>query len=87
MVVGTLVSQTLLNVLALVILGVVMFSTVGLFAGKEQALIWYAAAPVAVVALVLRRPRSCAPGCRRAPRASRAGCGWRAPPRRASATG
>ena len=55
-VVGTLVSQTLLNVLALVILGVVMFSTVGLFAGKEQALIWYAAAPVAVVALVLLAP-------------------------------
>ena len=55
-VVGTLVSQTLLNVLALVILGIVMFSTVGLFAGKEQALIWYAAAPVAVVALVLLAP-------------------------------
>ena len=55
-VVGTLVSQTLLNVLALVVLGIVMFSTVGLFAGKEQALIWYAAAPVAVVALVLLAP-------------------------------
>jgi phosphatidyl-myo-inositol alpha-mannosyltransferase len=55
-VVGTLVSQTLLNVLALVILGAVMFSTVGLFAGKEQALIWYAAAPVVVLALVLAAP-------------------------------
>jgi phosphatidyl-myo-inositol alpha-mannosyltransferase len=55
-VVGTLVSQTLLNVLALVILGIVMFSTVGLFAGKEQALIWYAAAPVIVLALVLAAP-------------------------------
>jgi phosphatidylinositol alpha-mannosyltransferase len=55
-VVGTLVSQTLLNVLALVILGIVMFSTVGLFAGKEQALIWYAAAPVVVLALVLVAP-------------------------------
>jgi phosphatidylinositol alpha-mannosyltransferase len=55
-VVGTLVSQTLLNVLALVILGAIMFSTVGLFAGKEQALIWYAAAPVVVVALVLLAP-------------------------------
>ena len=55
-VIGTLVSQTLLNVLALVVLGIVMFSTVGLFAGKEQALIWYAAAPVAVVALVLLAP-------------------------------
>ena len=39
---GTLVSQTLLNVLALVILGVVMFTTIGLFAGRQQALIWYA---------------------------------------------
>jgi phosphatidylinositol alpha-mannosyltransferase len=55
-VVGTLVSQTLLNVLALVILGAVMFSTVGLFAGKEQALLWYAAAPVVVLALVLVAP-------------------------------
>jgi phosphatidylinositol alpha-mannosyltransferase len=55
-VVGTLVSQTLLNVLALVILGAVMFSTVGLFAGKEQALLWYAAAPVIVLAVVLMAP-------------------------------
>ena len=57
-VVGTLVSQTLLNVLALVILGVVMFSTVGLFAGKEQALIWYAAAPVVVARARARRARA-----------------------------
>jgi phosphatidylinositol alpha-mannosyltransferase len=55
-VVGTLVSQTLLNVLAVVILGAIMFSTVGLFAGKEQALLWYAAAPIIVVALVLIAP-------------------------------
>jgi len=55
-VIGTLVSQTLLNVLALVILGVVMFSTVGLFAGRQQALVWYALAPIAVLALVLVAP-------------------------------
>ena len=55
-VIGTLVSQTLLNVLALVILGAVMFSTVGLFAGRQQALVWYALAPVAVLALVLVAP-------------------------------
>ncbi len=55
-VVGTLVSQTLLNVVALVILGAVMFSTVGLFAGRQQALVWYALAPVAVLALVLIAP-------------------------------
>jgi phosphatidylinositol alpha-mannosyltransferase len=55
-VIGTLVSQTLLNVLALVILGIVMFSTVGLFAGRQQALVWYAVAPVAVLLLVLVAP-------------------------------
>ena len=55
-VLGTLVSQTLLNVVALVILGIVMFSTVGLFPGKQQALIWYAAVPVLLVAAVLLLP-------------------------------
>src|SRR5918994_1585658 len=55
-VLGTLVSQTLLNVVALVILGFVMFTTVGLFPGKQQALLWYAAAPVLVVGLVLLAP-------------------------------
>ena len=42
--------------LALVILGAVMFSTVGLFAGRQQALLWYALAPVVVLALVLVAP-------------------------------
>ncbi|HYH88679.1 MAG TPA: glycosyltransferase, partial [Solirubrobacteraceae bacterium] len=37
-VLGTIVSQTLINVFALVILGAVMFITIGLFAGKQQAL-------------------------------------------------
>lgn len=55
-VLGTLVSQTLINVLALVILGAVMFATVGLFAGREQALVWYGLAPIAVLALVLLAP-------------------------------
>ena len=55
-VLGTLVSQTLLNLLALVILGAVMFSTVGLFAGRQQALLWYALAPIAIVLLVLAAP-------------------------------
>jgi phosphatidylinositol alpha-mannosyltransferase len=55
-VLGTVVSQTLLNILALVILGAVMFSTVGLFAGRQQALVWYALAPIAVVLLVLAAP-------------------------------
>jgi phosphatidyl-myo-inositol alpha-mannosyltransferase len=55
-VLGTLVSQTLLNVLALVILGAVMFTTVGLFAGRQQALVWYAVAPFIVLCAVLVAP-------------------------------
>jgi phosphatidylinositol alpha-mannosyltransferase len=55
-VLGTLVSQTLLNVLALVILGAVMFATIGLFAGRQQALVWYALAPVVLAALVVAGP-------------------------------
>jgi phosphatidylinositol alpha-mannosyltransferase len=55
-VLGTVVSQTLLNVVALVILGGVMFSTVGLFHGRQQALLWYALAPTAALLLVLVAP-------------------------------
>jgi phosphatidyl-myo-inositol alpha-mannosyltransferase len=55
-VLGTVVSQTLLNVVALLILGAVMFATIGLFAGKQQALIWYALAPFAVLCAVLVAP-------------------------------
>jgi phosphatidyl-myo-inositol alpha-mannosyltransferase len=55
-VLGTLVSQTLLNVVALVVLGAVMFATVGLFAGRQQALLWYAAAPVVALCAVLVAP-------------------------------
>ena len=71
-VLGTLVSQTLLNVLALVLLGAVVFATAGLFAGRQQALVVYALAPFAVLCAVLvapaplrrglmvfRRPRLC----------------------------
>jgi len=55
-VLGTLVSQTLLNVVALVILGGVMFTTIGLFAGRQQALVWYAVAPFLVLCAVLVAP-------------------------------
>ena len=55
-VLGTLVSQTLLNVVALIILGGVMFATVGLFAGRQQALLWYAIAPFGVLLAVLVAP-------------------------------
>jgi phosphatidylinositol alpha-mannosyltransferase len=55
-VLGTLVSQTLLNLVALAILGAVMFKTVGLFAGRQQALLLYAIAPFAVLCCVLVAP-------------------------------
>jgi phosphatidylinositol alpha-mannosyltransferase len=55
-VLGTLISQTLINVLALVILGAVMFTTIGLFAGRQQALLWYGLAPLGVLCLVLVAP-------------------------------
>jgi phosphatidylinositol alpha-mannosyltransferase len=55
-VLGTLVSQTLINVVALVILGAVMFTTIGLFAGRQKALLWYGLAPIAVLLVVLVAP-------------------------------
>ncbi len=55
-VVGSLVSQTLLNLVALFILGTVMFATVGLFHGHERALFLFAIAPFAVLAMVLALP-------------------------------
>ena len=55
-VLGTLVSQTLLNVLALIILGGVMLSTVGLFEGRQQALVFYALGPFVAMTLVLIAP-------------------------------
>jgi phosphatidyl-myo-inositol alpha-mannosyltransferase len=55
-VLGTLVSQTLLNLLALVVLGAVMFNTVGLFQGNEDALVVATLVPVVVLALVLSAP-------------------------------
>lgn len=55
-VVGTIVSQTLLNVLALFMLGTVMFATVGLFAGHHGALVAFAALPLVILATVLAAP-------------------------------
>src|SRR5256714_13217325 len=55
-VLGTLVSQTLLNLVALAVLGAVMFATVGLFHGHEGAVVLVAAAPFAAVALVVVAP-------------------------------
>jgi phosphatidylinositol alpha-mannosyltransferase len=55
-VVGTIVSQTLLNVLALIVLGFAMFSTVGLFTGHEGALIAFATIPLILLVSVLFAP-------------------------------
>jgi len=55
-VLGTLVSQTLLNILALVVLGAVMFQTVGLFKGNEDALVIATIAPVVLLAIVISAP-------------------------------
>ena len=55
-VLGTMISQTMLNLLALVVLGSVMFATVGLFKGNEDALMVATVAPVVVLAIVLSAP-------------------------------
>ena len=55
-VLGTVVSQTLLNIVALIVLGAVMFSSVNLFSGHENTLVIAAIAPAALLALVLIAP-------------------------------
>jgi phosphatidylinositol alpha-mannosyltransferase len=55
-VLGTVVSQTLLNIVALMILGAVMFSSVNIFSGHHDALLAAAIAPLALLALVLLAP-------------------------------
>jgi phosphatidylinositol alpha-mannosyltransferase len=55
-VLGTIVSQTLLNILALTVLGIVMFATIGLFQGREKALFFATLAPVVLLAAVVAAP-------------------------------
>jgi phosphatidylinositol alpha-mannosyltransferase len=55
-VLGTLVSQTALNIVALAVLGFVMFSSVDLFNGHQNALLIAAIAPIALLLLVLLAP-------------------------------
>jgi phosphatidylinositol alpha-mannosyltransferase len=55
-VLGTMVSQTLLNLVALAILGIAMFSNVNLLDGHHGALIASALAPLGVLAIVLLAP-------------------------------
>jgi phosphatidylinositol alpha-mannosyltransferase len=55
-VLGTVVSQTLLNILALLILGAIMFSSVNLFSGHQNALVFAAVVPLALLLVVLMAP-------------------------------
>ena len=55
-VLGTVVSQTLLNIVALIVLGAVMFSSVDLFSGHQDALVLAAIAPLALLVTVLTAP-------------------------------
>jgi phosphatidyl-myo-inositol alpha-mannosyltransferase len=55
-VLGTVVSQTLLNILALIVLGAIMFSSVNLFNGHQNALLVAAIAPLVLLIVVLLAP-------------------------------
>ncbi len=55
-VLGTLVSQTMLNLVALAILAAVMFSSVDVFSGHQQALLVVAIVPAVLLLLVLATP-------------------------------
>ncbi len=55
-VLGTVVSQTLLNIVALIVLGAIMFSSVDFFNGHQNALVAAAVAPAVLLILVLLAP-------------------------------
>lgn len=55
-VLGTIVSQTLLNIVALVLLGVVAFSSVKIFSGHQNALLFATIAPLVLLLVVLVAP-------------------------------
>jgi phosphatidylinositol alpha-mannosyltransferase len=78
-VLGTLVSQTVLNLVALLALGLAMFATVGLFSGREQQLLVWMAAPLVLVVLVIVAPAVLRPGGDRSSRLK----SWAAAARRA----
>jgi phosphatidylinositol alpha-mannosyltransferase len=53
---GTLVSQTMLNILALVLLGVIIVSTTDLFHSGTQKLFWFSSLPLLLLLVVLIAP-------------------------------
>ncbi len=64
-VLGTLVSQTFLNLVALAILGGVMFSSVDIFSGHQNALLAVAIVPALLLVIVLASPSLLRRGARR----------------------
>ncbi len=65
-VLGTLVSQTLLNIVALIVLGAVMFSSVDIFSGHQNALLVAAVVPAGAAARSCCWPRCCCAPARHA---------------------
>jgi phosphatidylinositol alpha-mannosyltransferase len=55
-VLGTVVSQTILNIVALIVLGAIMFSSVDFFSGHQNVLLIAAVAPAALLAFVIIAP-------------------------------
>jgi phosphatidyl-myo-inositol alpha-mannosyltransferase len=63
--VGTLVSQTLLNLLALLLLGVIVIGTSDVLRGREMAVVLFSLAPLGLAAMVLILPSALASSDRR----------------------
>jgi phosphatidylinositol alpha-mannosyltransferase len=61
-VLGTVISQTLLNLVALAILGAIMFSSASVFSGHQTALLFAAIGPVVLLLAVLVTPTLLARG-------------------------
>jgi phosphatidylinositol alpha-mannosyltransferase len=81
-VLGTIVSQTLLNILALVLLGIVMFQSVPVFHHHESGLIAFAVLPLVILAAVLGAPSLLRSGAKASSARVR---GWARQARRATA--
>jgi phosphatidyl-myo-inositol alpha-mannosyltransferase len=81
-VLGTIVSQTLLNILALVLLGVIMFESVPVFHSHQSGLVAFAALPLVILAAVLGAPAVLRSGGRASSARVR---GWARQARRATA--
>jgi phosphatidylinositol alpha-mannosyltransferase len=81
-VLGTIVSQTLLNILALVLLGIVMFQSVPVFHHHESGLIAFALLPLVILAVVLGAPALLRSGAKASSARVR---GWARQARRATA--